>query len=289
MDAVITWVDSTNTSVNIQQTYDAERVGERRSLKYTLRSIYYNLSWIDNIYIVTNNQWPSWLDEKHSLDLKPRIVRIDHTDINPEKKPMYGCPAIEVCLDRIPNLSEVFLYANDDTFVINKMLPNEWTDGSKTIFRYSLNPNINFSKCFTGYNYYDIYYQYLLAKNIYPMLIDFVKPLHHIVALSKSSFEIAKNEFPDLYKKTYTMIGRPETERISRCLMEFISVGRGDCILHDVTSSHITKYLDRANFAPKYIHKDTKLLCINHIWDLPQNIEYFLKSVFPKKIPSEKY
>ena len=79
-------------------------------LKYSLRSVEKNVPWINHIYIVTDNQIPSWLNLEN-----PKVSIIDHKEILPQEcLPLFNSTAIEFGIANIPNLSEHFLYANDD-------------------------------------------------------------------------------------------------------------------------------------------------------------------------------
>lgn len=95
------------------------RYEDNDELKYSLRSIEKNTPWINKIFIVTDNQIPHWLNLSDN-----RIHIIDHKEILPtEALPCYNSSVIECFLWRIPNLSEYFLLANDDTFVNKKLTP----------------------------------------------------------------------------------------------------------------------------------------------------------------------
>ena len=90
-------------------------------LKYSLRSVSQYLPWIRHIFIVTDNQIPSWLNTNH-----PKIKIVDHTDFIPQEYlPLFNSVAIETYLHKIPNISEYFLYANDDMFV-NRFVNKEF-------------------------------------------------------------------------------------------------------------------------------------------------------------------
>lgn len=80
-------------------------------LKYSLRSIEQFVPWFGSIYILTQKpQVPEWLNADH-----PRIKVVHHEDIFDEAYlPTYSSSVIESYLDKIPNLSEYFLYMNDD-------------------------------------------------------------------------------------------------------------------------------------------------------------------------------
>ena len=88
------------------------RYADNDELKYSLRAAAMYAPWIRKIFIVTDNQVPQWLDTSN-----PRIRIVDHKEILPEKAlPTFNSRVIEHNLYRIPDLSEHFLYANDDMF-----------------------------------------------------------------------------------------------------------------------------------------------------------------------------
>lgn len=102
-------------------------------LKYSLRSVEKYAPWIRNIYIVTDEQTPLWLNAEH-----PQIKIIDVKEIMPETAlPCFNSCAIEHCLDNIPGLSECFLYSNDDMFFANPVFPEDFfTAEGEPICRY---------------------------------------------------------------------------------------------------------------------------------------------------------
>lgn len=86
------------------------RFDDNDELLFSLRSVEKFMPWVNHIYIVTDNQTPKWLNTKN-----PKVSIIDHTEIIPKKYlPFFNAVAIEVFLSRIPNLTEKFIFANDD-------------------------------------------------------------------------------------------------------------------------------------------------------------------------------
>ena len=70
---------------------------EMNELKYSLRSAEKYAPWIRNIYIVTYEQVPKWLNVNH-----PKIKIIDHKDIIPAKYlPTFNSMAIEIFIPKI--------------------------------------------------------------------------------------------------------------------------------------------------------------------------------------------
>lgn len=147
VDAVYLWVDGTDQSFqkSINQylplddpsvscdSMSARRFRDNGELKYSLRSLELYAPWIRRIHLITNGQVPDWLDQSN-----PKIVVVPHDRLFPRKSdlPTFNSNAIELQLHRIPNLSRLFLYLNDDVFfgapttLDTFLLP----DGSQRVF-----------------------------------------------------------------------------------------------------------------------------------------------------------
>ena len=133
IDLVYLWVDGNDPEITKKRNLWKEKYGktinkqginkcrfiDNDELKYSLRSVEKYAPWINNIYIVTDNQIPKWLNTKH-----PKIHIVDHTEIMPEDTlPTFNALALETCIHKIKNLSEYFLYANDDMLFANPTKP----------------------------------------------------------------------------------------------------------------------------------------------------------------------
>lgn len=96
------------------------RFANRDELKYSLRSIEAYASWVNHIYIVTDQQVPDWLNTEH-----PKITMVDHRDLfsDPSVLPVFNSHAIESQLHHISGLSERYLYMNDDVFFMRPVSP----------------------------------------------------------------------------------------------------------------------------------------------------------------------
>lgn len=93
------------------------RYANNDELKYSLRSIEMYAPWIRNIFIVTDNQTPQWLNISN-----PQIKIVDHNEILPKEcLPCFNSSLIEKYIYKIPNLAENFIFANDDMF-LNKTI-----------------------------------------------------------------------------------------------------------------------------------------------------------------------
>lgn len=134
IDVVFTWVDNTDKAWQKkykkhklegiaaqlgQYATDSARFDNHNELFYSVKAVKKYLPWVRHIYIVTDNQIPDWLEQIKGITI------IDHTEIIDNKYlPTFNSHVIEAFLYRIPDLSENFIYFNDDVFVA-KGLPQE--------------------------------------------------------------------------------------------------------------------------------------------------------------------
>lgn len=134
IDVVFTWVNSQDLKWQQRRRQFAEiteqtalygndeaRFSNHNELYYSLHSVRSFLPWINHIYIVTDNQIPEWFTPENY----PNVSIVDHAQIIDEQYlPTFNSHVIEAHLHNIPNLSEYFIYFNDDVFVA-RPLPKE--------------------------------------------------------------------------------------------------------------------------------------------------------------------
>ena len=121
IDIVFTWVSDNDPEWLKKKSFYSDDVStssntrfvDYEQLRYSLRSVAYYAKFIRNIFIVTDNQVPYWLDESNE-----RIFIINHKDIFSDTSvlPVFNSVAIESWIHKIKGLSENFIYANDDYF-----------------------------------------------------------------------------------------------------------------------------------------------------------------------------
>jgi hypothetical protein len=133
IDIVFSWVDGTEPGYAAGRRRYMEEAGIRPpdegearyrqidELRYAMRSARAYAPWIRRIHLVTDSTPPAWLDVDH-----PDIHVVRSADIfaSPETLPTFNSHAIEAQLHRIPELSEHFLYSNDDMFFGRPVAPS---------------------------------------------------------------------------------------------------------------------------------------------------------------------
>ena len=128
MDVVITYVDGfdplwqkdyeENTNIPILE----KRFRDWGTLRYLLRGIEVNMSFINNVYLVVarESQVPKWIN-------RDNVKVVLHSDIIPQEfLPTFNCNPIELHLHRIKDLDEYYVYFNDDVFPLKKCEPTDF-------------------------------------------------------------------------------------------------------------------------------------------------------------------
>jgi hypothetical protein len=129
IDVVYTWAGE-KKSLNI-------RLSNNNELKYSLRSVFQFMPWVNHIFIIMNppKKKPSWLNNDYS----DKITILDHYDTfeNKQYVPTTNSNSIETTINNIPELSEHFIYFNDD-FYIGKPVSYKdfFTENGKMIIYY---------------------------------------------------------------------------------------------------------------------------------------------------------
>jgi len=92
------------------------------ALRYLLRSVDKHLSFINQVFLLVQNR--SEVPDYVNCDMV-RIVT--HNEFIPKKYlPTFNSTTIETFLAEIPDLSERFIYMNDDIFILNKLSINDF-------------------------------------------------------------------------------------------------------------------------------------------------------------------
>lgn len=115
-----------------------ERYRDWEILKYLFRSIENFAPWVNNVYFVTCGHLPAWLNTEC-----PKLQIVSHKDFIPEKYlPTFNSHSIEWNFHRIKNLSEHFVYFNDDMFLLHPIKPTDFFENGKPVDMLALQPDV---------------------------------------------------------------------------------------------------------------------------------------------------
>ena len=89
---------------------------------YWFRGVEKFAPWVNKVHFVTYGHIPSWLNVNC-----PKLNVVNHKDFIPEEYlPCFNSSALEIHFHRLKNLSEKFVYFNDDMFLIDRVEPEDF-------------------------------------------------------------------------------------------------------------------------------------------------------------------
>ncbi len=276
VDLVYLWVDDSDgqwfekrnkyIGNNVErESADDCRFRNNDELKYSLRSVEKYANWINKIFIVTDNQIPTWLNTSNE-----RIRIVDHSEIIPKDKlPIFNSCVIENRVPFIQELSEYFLLANDDTLFWNDVNPNFFFSDGKVVFRVGKRIKNKQYRHLYGHS---IYKSYQMVKQRFGESVPFF-PHHNIDSYLKSDFSDCIKEFQTEFDETLNHKFRTSND-VQRIAVSYYSVLKNHAIIKRVQVNQIKKFLGleqpdseyfglRKSTLSKIKRTGAKLVCIN--------------------------
>ena len=308
IDLVYLWVDGSDPRWLVKHNACIGKTEERSTvnckgryadndeLKYSLRSVEMYAPWVRKIFIVTDEQVPSWLDTSN-----PRIRVVDHTEIMPEVcLPCFNATVIEHFLWNIPGLSEHFLFANDDMLINRSLSPSFFfADDGLPVIRLNhsglRNFYLAFKKKFLGIKFKKyvllVYNAAKLVETKYGVFYG-CKTHHNIDAYLKSDYQRIEEMFKEEIEPTLGNHVRSEND-IQRSLYAYVAMAEKRC--HPVYVDRKTSFrfhiqnMKHYNMLEEY---NPMLFCMNDSEyatdDDRRKVTEFLKRRFPDRSEFEK-
>lgn len=133
IDIVIPWVDGSDPEWQQEfRKYSALATGrddnseiryrDWNNLQYLFRGIEKFAPWVRKVHFITTGQKPKWLNIED-----PKLNFVRHEDFIPQEwLPTFSVRPIELNLHRIEDLSEQFIYFNDDYFLLRPVKPERF-------------------------------------------------------------------------------------------------------------------------------------------------------------------
>ena len=146
IDFVVLWVDGNDPKWQEEKnSYKQEknehingaiRFRDWEQLKYWFRGVEKFAPWVHKIYFVTWGHLPEFLDVKNE-----KLVIVNHKDyIDKKFLPTFNSNVLDLNLKNIKELSEKFVYFNDDMFLINNVTEEDFFDGEMPKDEYTESP-----------------------------------------------------------------------------------------------------------------------------------------------------
>ena len=145
IDFVVMWVDgndqewrkkknSFSADISSQVDDSEERYRDWNNLELWVKSAQAFAPWVNNIYLLTDNQVPEFISNY------PKVKVVDHKEFIPEEYlPTFSSHTIELNAHRIKGLSEQFVLFNDDVFLIKAVQPTDFFVEGKPKDSYAAN------------------------------------------------------------------------------------------------------------------------------------------------------
>ncbi len=327
IDFVVPWVDGSDIQWQKEKAaYTGIPVRENDVqyrdyglFKYWFRAVEEYAPWVNRIFLVTCGQVPEFLDTQH-----PKLCLVHHRDYMPEEYlPTFSANPIELNLHRIPELSEHFVYFNDDELLNSPVQPEDFfVDGLPKFsailseftpsivndtFQHFLCNDIAFlnshfkKKDVIKKNlrkWYSPVYGKWLIKNIYHSLMgshgfSMIQNFHMPAPMLKSTYEKVWELEPDLLHQTSLHKTRSVLD-VNQYIMSFYDMGTGNFVPRDPRTGCYYEIGKSDDALCDDIRKGKhQLICINDTEcdNYSQTIEKLLdalNSKFPTKSSFEK-
>lgn len=133
IDFVVLWVDGNDPKWRQEKNEQLEQIGyptdnrnaryrDWNNMMYWFRGVERFAPWVNRVHFVTYGHLPQWLNAEC-----PKLNIVNHRDFIAEKHlPCFNSSAIEINIHKIPELSDKFVYFNDDMFLINHVSPKDF-------------------------------------------------------------------------------------------------------------------------------------------------------------------
>lgn len=330
MDFVLIWVDGSDPEWQKEKArYSGEPLDNNPArfrdwglLKYWFRGVEKFAPWVDKIRFITCGHAPEWLHLEHE-----KIDFIKHADYIPQKYlPTFNSHTIELNFHRIKNLSEEFVYFNDDMFLISPVRPRDFfkkgVPCEEATMKYFLPQNYGKAKSIDGFNMSLLNKNFNKKKVIRSHPSNFFHPsyglrnnLYSLYTLAAPAFSgfsrthtaqsFLKSTFAEVWEKESEFLDSTSAckfrsfQNVNQYLMRYWQIAQGKMAptpLHKVRKRFDLDVDYSETIAQEIRRQKYQVICINE--DENENLEPFEKiqsqligafeSILPEKSSFEK-
>lgn len=128
IDFVVLWVDSNDPEwIKLYNHFRPEKPIKDKAryrnwdiFRYWFRAVEKYAPWVNKVFLITNGKFPDWINSDCE-----KLVLVKHSDYIPKKfLPTFNSNTIELNIGRIKELSEHFVFFNDDMFINAPITPD---------------------------------------------------------------------------------------------------------------------------------------------------------------------
>ena len=298
IDFIITWVDgndekwqSEKSKYKLNSGSDAciNRYRDWELLKYWFRGVEKYAPWVNKIFFVTYGHIPEWLNINNE-----KLVIVKHEDYMPnEYLPTFSSHPIELNFNKIAQLSDNFVYFNDDMFILKNVKEEEFFYNNMPCDSAIMSPvfaldRTGFSKIVLSnvaiindrfnkkevikkdfFKWFNLKYKKDIIKNIFinswdrfAGFLDFHTPISY----NKSTFDEVWKEEGQILHNTCLHKFRNVNEDVNHWLMRYWQLAKGNFYPRDVNFSKYYEYSENNSEIYNVIeNQKNKIICINDV------------------------
>lgn len=293
------WRNVCKTYMKEENNNDRQVVGDERyrdweCLKYWFRGVENNCPWVNKVFLIvaSDTQIPNWLNINH-----PKLRIVYHRDFIPwDLLPTFNTFTIENYICKIKDLSDNYIYCNDDYFFLNPISPNMFFVDNYPVYRDNAKELIKFGAYWLEGSDGTFYY---VINNGMDLQLKECKekahwyPLDHMPVSHKKEFE---SKIIDKYKDLFLDANKTSKFRDKYKISNHVFT----CLYRDLkpyykfdnyyNSSYVSIKSD-TNFNQ---YKDNHMACFNDTEQLDnfeitkEHMLSFFENKFPNKCTYEK-
>jgi len=287
MDAVITYVDGLDPLWQadyekwVGKSILAKRFRDWGTLKYLLRGISECMPFVENVYLVVarDSQVPQWVDRKN-------LHIVLHEDFVPnEYLPTFNCNPLEMYLHRVPDLSEQYIYFNDDFFPLMPCSENDFFEGGKAVMKPTT--------CLFAWDMYKklVKRSDRLARKAAGVknTIKFLRPQHTCAPFLKSTCDELYDKVESDILPTITRVR--EASNLNQYLYSDYMYLMGRTITRKLSNKHFSLAAASIDKICAFVENPTrKVACINDVQLSEEKFQDYRKKLlasFEKRFPNK--
>ena len=300
VDAVLLWVNGSDRQwisrmieasskfQKIEESYFQRRFTDHGELKYALRSIEKYAPWIHRIFIITDDQYPNWIQRDH-----PKLQFVSHQTLFYPGYHTFNSNTIQLSLYNIPGISRRFILMDDDFLFLDNVTISDFYGPNDITIQ---NPIIRNNDIF--HSFLDTFYL-CTCRNKHTTSIYHagISRSHRFIThqfQSKILYDPPHVHVPMDMNLYFQLLGEPGIRDHLSLMPQFRMCSDLQIQSLYIGYSFVRKQSIRANppqssaiFKPKYIEqflrkkKNPKLFCLNFYHD--EFFNQYLPSQFPDK------
>ena len=227
--------------------------------KFMLMGVKKFMPFIRKVHLIVSNieQVPPYIDKE-----KTNIVL--HKDIIPKKfLPTFNSTTIEMFIHNIPDLSEHFIYSNDDMYPLNFLTKEDFfTEDGKIKMNYKneliLDSNNQFRKvCYNNQVYVCKNFNFPFKEN------EFIKPCHTMTPMIKSNVKMVREK--NIFEIETNIDAFRTDKQHNQYIYPIYEILNNNCDDSSIKFMYVDSGYGKENIINEILNKNNQIICINDV------------------------